>query len=92
MSVSANDLRAFATAAQAEQSDSPTSTARLARRFVDQHRDAVIHAARAGKYSVTVDVPEALRRCMPLIEQFFREDFAGVSTTSLVRSVVVSWA
>lgn len=90
MSFTAADLRSFAEAQT--QCDSPNSSARLARRFVDQHKDVVVQAARAGKYSVSVDVPPSLQRCTSLIEQFFREDFPGVSTTPSVLSVVVSWS
>lgn len=92
MSVSADELRAFASAVQAEQCDSPNSTTRLARRFVDQHKDAVIHAARAGKYSVEIPCGSALRRSVPAILQFFREDFPGVTVSTGLTSIVVSWA
>ena len=78
MSISADELRAFADAAVAEQTDSPTSSARLARRFVDQHKAAVIQAARSGQYSIEIPYGDSHRRCVGFILQFFREDFPGV--------------
>jgi hypothetical protein len=79
MMPSAAELRAIATAVTHEVS--PTSAARLARRFVDQHKDEVVRAAHAGKFFAEFDYGQGLHTTLPHIIQFFREDFPGVEAT-----------
>lgn len=99
MSVSAHDLRAIATAAQAT-AESPTSAARQARRYVDQHKDEVVRAARSGKLSIEFEW-QGLPQTLTYILTFFREDFPGVEVYPRIllnekgvsgSCVVVSWA
>ncbi len=75
---SATELRAIATAAIQTHEVSPTSASRLARRFVDQHKDEVVRAAHAGRFYVEFDYHAGLHSTLPHILQFFREDFPGV--------------
>lgn len=77
----AADLRAIATAVVQTHEVSTTSAARLARRFVDQHKDEVVRAAHAGKFFAEFDYFQDLHVTIPYILQFFREDFPGVETT-----------
>jgi hypothetical protein len=78
---SAAELRAIATAVVEAHEVSPTSAARLARRFVDQHKGEVVRAAHAGKFFAEFDYFQDLHATIPHILQFFREDFPGVETT-----------
>lgn len=86
MPLTADDLRTLA--------KSPMS---VARRFVDQHKDEVVRAARMGVFSAEFEYVGGPRQTLESILKLFREEFPGVEAYPCSRKgvpgvrVVVSW-